>query len=591
MAEQKVKLTDLPAATDTIDTAQLLINQNSTDQKLPVTHFLRSKNNLSDLSDIGQARANLDVPSVDEVNGKLTGFIDGANTFLAGASLASRSDFIWDEESKSWYYWKGDLPKDVPAASSPASTGGVGVLAWEIVGDSILQSQITDPDGATKYPAYQLARWRDEGDIRGWGAKCDGVTDDAQAIKDAFASTTDIKFPKDSKTYVGSMIVTPRDFTITGNNSIVRGASGITIFQLPTYNGVVNGSIISGLHFAGVLCKAISVANDGAGSGFYRYIPRLSVRDCHIYWDLEYGIDGNLIFLDAFNISFGYIGDDASNKGNLKAIRSNATTGETNNPNFNRIRKCYFYNGSSSHPQIEWFRGGQLSIEDCDFEGAGQCIVTNNTYSINIERCWFESCKGGDVTIKLNNVATTAIITKTKLYRCGGTTGGFIGYNSTNMNSLTISYCDFENENNYPLIDQSVTGAAAIKLPSTNCIRWFDNRVINADPATAFTSTYNYHGPNTPRAYVRFNMSTGTVIASSVPVTLSKQSTGSYIISFTNYLGTASTSNLGVTCSVFNGYSRVADGGGTTASQILVNAYQGGGTTIFDSTDVNIQII
>ncbi|WP_165592376.1 hypothetical protein [Enterobacter hormaechei] len=50
MAEQKVKLTDLPAATDTIDTAQLLINQNSTDQKLPVTHFLRSKNNLSDLA-------------------------------------------------------------------------------------------------------------------------------------------------------------------------------------------------------------------------------------------------------------------------------------------------------------------------------------------------------------------------------------------------------------------------------------------------------------------------------------------------------------------------------------------------------------
>ncbi|EMT5580143.1 hypothetical protein WMR29_001252 [Enterobacter hormaechei subsp. hoffmannii] len=107
MAEQKVKLTDLPAATDTIDNAQLLINQNSTDQKIPVTHFLRAKNNLSDLADIGQARANLDVPSVDEVNDKLTGFIDGSSTFLAGASLASRTDFIWDEESKSWYYWGG----------------------------------------------------------------------------------------------------------------------------------------------------------------------------------------------------------------------------------------------------------------------------------------------------------------------------------------------------------------------------------------------------------------------------------------------------------------------------------------------------
>lgn len=142
MAEQKVKLTDLPAATDTVDTAQLLINQNSTDQKLAVTHFLRAKNNLSELTNASQARANLDVPSVDEVNEKLTGFIDGSNTFSAGAALASRSDFIWDENSKSWYYWSGDLPKDVPAASNPESTGGVGKGAWLSVGDAALREQL-----------------------------------------------------------------------------------------------------------------------------------------------------------------------------------------------------------------------------------------------------------------------------------------------------------------------------------------------------------------------------------------------------------------------------------------------------------------
>lgn len=142
MAEQKVKLTDLPAATDTVDTAQLLINQNDTDQKLPVTHFLRSKNNLSDLTDIVQARANLDVPSVDEVNDKLTGFIDGSNTFSTGASIAARTDYIWDEESKSWYYWSGTLPKDVPAASTPKSTGGIGPQAWSAVGDGPVRADL-----------------------------------------------------------------------------------------------------------------------------------------------------------------------------------------------------------------------------------------------------------------------------------------------------------------------------------------------------------------------------------------------------------------------------------------------------------------
>ncbi|WP_324661194.1 tail fiber/spike domain-containing protein [Enterobacter bugandensis] len=146
MAEQKVKLTDLPAATDTVDTAQLLINQNSTDQKLPVTHFLRGKNNLSDLADIVQSRANLDVPSVDEVNEKLSGLFNGNNSFTAGASLASRTDFIWDENSKSWYYWSGTLPKDVPAASTPESTGGIGAGAWVSVGDAALRSDLSGPN-------------------------------------------------------------------------------------------------------------------------------------------------------------------------------------------------------------------------------------------------------------------------------------------------------------------------------------------------------------------------------------------------------------------------------------------------------------
>lgn len=42
------------------------------------------------------------------------------------------------------------------------------------VGDATLRGQISDPDGATKYPELQIARWRDEGDVRGWGEGEDG---------------------------------------------------------------------------------------------------------------------------------------------------------------------------------------------------------------------------------------------------------------------------------------------------------------------------------------------------------------------------------------------------------------------------------
>lgn len=188
MAEQKVKLTDLPAATDTVDTAQLLINQNSTDQKLAVTHFLRAKNNLSELTNASQARANLDVPSVDEVNEKMTGFIDGSNTFSAGAALASRSDFIWDENSKSWYYWSGDLPKDVPAASNPESTGGVGIGAWVGIGDASLKTMLAGASGSSMIGMEAGGTLKDATvnvTAEQFDAEGDGLTDDTAAIQAA----------------------------------------------------------------------------------------------------------------------------------------------------------------------------------------------------------------------------------------------------------------------------------------------------------------------------------------------------------------------------------------------------------------------
>ncbi|MFR3742050.1 tail fiber/spike domain-containing protein [Enterobacter hormaechei] len=198
MAEQKVKLTDLPEATDTVDTAQLLINQNSTDQKLSMTHLLRAKNNLSELINTDQARANLNVPSVDEVNEKLSGLFNGDNTFTAGASLASRSDFIWDENSKSWYYWSGELPKDVPAASTPESTGGIGASAWVSVGDSsirsaLLSENVEDGDNliTVKQPYIgAIARTQHQKNaefisVTDFGAVGDGVTDDTSAFQKA----------------------------------------------------------------------------------------------------------------------------------------------------------------------------------------------------------------------------------------------------------------------------------------------------------------------------------------------------------------------------------------------------------------------
>lgn len=96
------------------------------------------------------------------------------STFEGGGEVNTQRDFIYSTATKSHYYWTGEFPKTIPAGSTPETTGGIGISGWNIVGDGILRSELADPDGATKYPELQIARWRDEGDVRGWGEGEDG---------------------------------------------------------------------------------------------------------------------------------------------------------------------------------------------------------------------------------------------------------------------------------------------------------------------------------------------------------------------------------------------------------------------------------
>jgi hypothetical protein len=289
MAEQKVKLTQLPEAVDTVDTAKLLINQNDTDQQLPVTHFLRAKNNLSELTNISQARANLDVPSVDEVNDKLNGFISGDNTFLAGASLASRTDYIWDEESKAWYYWKGTLPKEVPAASNPASTGGVVDGAWGEVGSDVLRKDLAKPTGAELVGAidsdgnettvqevmnhYREMTIKDRLDVTlttsAMGAIGDGVADDTAAIQQAIdtlaAMTKRGTLYIDGRSKVTTITIPATlSLQMIGNNHAGVSYNRSAIIGISTTGAVIN-CLGSACGFKDI--QFIGSSNDAAGGG------------------------------------------------------------------------------------------------------------------------------------------------------------------------------------------------------------------------------------------------------------------------------------------------------------------------------------
>ncbi len=69
------------------------------------------------------------------------------DSFQAGAKISTRYDALhWPlpDGDGEYYRWDGALPKSVPAGSTPASTGGVGVGAWVGVGDAALRSDLTD---------------------------------------------------------------------------------------------------------------------------------------------------------------------------------------------------------------------------------------------------------------------------------------------------------------------------------------------------------------------------------------------------------------------------------------------------------------
>lgn len=104
-------------------------------------------------------------------------------TFASGATLLnSRQTLLWDIADGGdgqEYGWSGSFPltgKVVPPGSTPLTTGGIAVGAWMSRFDPELRIQV-----------YEFLR-RD-GDVRGWGAKLDGVTYDDAAIAAAIAAT------------------------------------------------------------------------------------------------------------------------------------------------------------------------------------------------------------------------------------------------------------------------------------------------------------------------------------------------------------------------------------------------------------------
>ncbi|WP_314721438.1 phage tailspike protein [Rahnella variigena] len=136
-----------------------------------------------------------------------------------------------------------------------------------------LRQQIEDPDGAINYPRLQIARWRDNGDVRGWGAKGDGVTDDTSAIQAAFNSgSPQIYFPKG--------VFLQRIHLGIPSNIVIRGAGeGKTFLKMADGVDQVYHSLVSA-NATSLDARLATLANVDALIG--GYISNVTIKDLTI---------------------------------------------------------------------------------------------------------------------------------------------------------------------------------------------------------------------------------------------------------------------------------------------------------------------
>lgn len=62
------------------------------------------------------------------------------DSFQDGADITSRNQALRDETTGLYFRWNGDLPKSVPAGSTPSSAGGISEQGWVSIGTSTLAS-------------------------------------------------------------------------------------------------------------------------------------------------------------------------------------------------------------------------------------------------------------------------------------------------------------------------------------------------------------------------------------------------------------------------------------------------------------------
>lgn len=380
-----------------------------------------------------------------------------SGTFQEGAEVVSRNGTVlWKlpDGDGDYYRWDGDLPKQVPAGSTPQSTGGIGKGAWVSVGDASLRGEIYSNDGrkyigkcktiaelrstepdfdkqwidAEKYhddsDYPQGSYWFDASDsttednggtvivtaggnrwkfigtpsVETYGAYADGIHDDSDAIINCAKNERIVNF-------YSAQYLTTKSFQFEKQNQEFHIGKGTMIYR-KLLNAEMHGHIIDITAKYKEHCKVYGgifgahSSNIGKVTAIHspadNYIAAALFEGSTFEKSLRYGVDGNIILCEFNHCRFGTQGESSASYQHVRAI-GEGLIGSALTSNANTFNFCRFMNASGVDYGFEAADGYKFIFNDCDVELNNSSKATFKSYGIYLFKfnsCWFERNAG-----------------------------------------------------------------------------------------------------------------------------------------------------------------------------------------------------
>lgn len=206
-------------------------------------------------------------------------------------------------------------------------------------------------------------------------------------------------------------LVTTLTGTVAGNTLTVNAAltGNLYIGDSITGPGLTGCKITAGAGSSWTISGSPQTVGPILITASYEYTARLEMYNVNFEGDLLTGMDVNAIYMTAFQCSFGYYTQTATNAA-FVALKSNGNGAL--NSNLNVMERCAFFNGQTGYT-VQLSSGILWRFTECDWEGNVHNLSTLDVQNVLLEQCYTERVTASALSFAFNfSTARTKVVVK-----------------------------------------------------------------------------------------------------------------------------------------------------------------------------------